>query len=124
LSPVSSERRAASQRRFYYGGLTVVGLSAAAVAGLAQSPLRSVLVALAVLVVPGAAIMGFVRLKDVLTELLLTVVVSLSLAVIGTQVMIWLGIWHPTALLIVTCLLSVAVLLRHMSVVRAGSRVG
>jgi hypothetical protein len=124
LSPVSSEGRAESLRRLYYGGLTVIGLSAAAVAGLGRSPLRSAIVAIAVLVVPGAAVMGFVRLSDRLTESLLTVVVSLALAVMGTQVMLWLGSWHPTALLEVTCLLSVALLLRHMSVARADSRVG
>lgn len=104
-------------RSVAYG--TLAGVAAAApLAHLVGPPaLTAALGVPAVLLVPGAALIGFLDVDDPLDELLLVLATSLVLVILGTQALLWSDLWYPAALLVVTTL-SGLVLARHAIVAR------
>jgi uncharacterized membrane protein len=70
-------------------GLLVVGV-VALLAGLeVESPLRVAVTLVFVLLVPGYAVVGHLRLADPLSSLMLSVTVSLALGALVAQLLVW-----------------------------------
>ncbi len=67
----------------------------------------------AVLLAPGAALTGFFTFDHLGDEVLLDIVVSLAVALVGTQVMLGIGFWQPTAFAAAIAVVTVGPLLRH-----------
>jgi hypothetical protein len=66
------------------------------------------------LFVPGLAIVGWLRLSWPAAELSLTVALSLSLVLLGSQIMLWAHWWHPVSLQVLLGALSAALLLGQL----------
>jgi hypothetical protein len=108
----------ASRRGTVYAVLAIV----AAIAPLAPSfpqPLRAAVTVVFMLVVPGAAITAVLQVRDLLTEALLSVVLSAVIAVAGGQAMLALGRWSPRGFILVVAEASAPVLLARTLVIFA-----
>jgi uncharacterized membrane protein len=61
----------------------------------AHGPLRLLFGLAFVLVVPGWAVIGFLRLNWPAAEVSLTIGLSLAITLLGSEVMLWTHTWHP-----------------------------
>jgi len=95
--------------------LAGVGVLAVAAMLLAPGPVSAPLTVIAVLLVPGAAITGFVAFAELATEAILAFFASVAVAVFGGQLMLWLHLWHPEPLFVTISLISAGLLMRHAS---------
>ena len=96
--------------------LSLTGATALAWATGTHSPARLVLVLLTACLVPGAAVLTRVSVRDPLEGAALAVGLGLTLEAIGTLGMIWAGFWHPEGwalFLGVTASLALAIDLRR-----------
>jgi O-antigen/teichoic acid export membrane protein len=90
-------------------------LAAGAIAVLVGSGVRvpgqPVLAAAFLLWVPGAAVVGYLRLDDRVLAAALSIAASIAIGTLGAEVMLWTGTWHPRAgvlLLAVACIVALA----------------
>lgn len=100
--------------------LGLLGLLAAAatvVTGDVQ-PVRPFVVFAAALLVPGGALLTKLRTGESITDLALTVGLSLAVEVAGGLILAWSGWWHPVTLAVVLGGGSSALLLRDLLNVR------
>jgi hypothetical protein len=105
------------------GGL--LGLAVLAAAGPLAITLSGVPRAVAgfvvLLLAPGAALVGFVALRDVLTELVLAFALSLVLLVLLCELMLLAGAWHPRGLFVVLAVVCAPILAWHAGRAEHGS---
>lgn len=86
---------------------TVSALAAVvAVLGDAGAPVRPMLVIWFVLVCPGMAFVGLIRLPSPLFALTLSIALSCALAVVVAQAMLFAGVWNPVAGLVTLAVLT------------------
>ncbi|WP_256787864.1 hypothetical protein [Frankia sp. AvcI1] len=76
----------------------------------APGGLRAVVILPAVLLLPGAAVLSFVAIRDKALWAGLAVCVSLAVEAVVLCVLLWLRIWHPDAVAAVLVVLSVAII--------------
>ncbi len=87
-----------NRRWFDIAMLAVAGCATVTVAAGIEGPLRSVVVFAALILVPGAAVVPYLHIRDLSQFLGLTIAFSLGVGVIGAMIMATLGWWHPFAL--------------------------
>jgi hypothetical protein len=97
------------------GGL--LGLAVLAAAGPLAITVSGVPRAVAgfvvLLLAPGAALVGFIALRDVLTELVLAFALSLVLLALLCELMLLAGVWQPRGLFVVLDMGSAPILAWH-----------
>lgn len=110
MRPPGTNRPARTRgaRSAAYTALAVVAVAAPLLALTGPPALRAAAGFVAVLTVPGAAIVGFLRVVDPIDEVILAVTVSLVVTILATQVMLWSGLWHPAALCALSALAALA----------------
>jgi len=86
----------------------------AATVGHLTGPVRVLLGLGFLLFVPGLAVVGWLRLNWPAAELSLTVALSLSLVLLGSQIMLWAHWWQPVSLQVLFGALSAALLLGQL----------
>jgi hypothetical protein len=84
-----------NRRWFDIAMLAVAGCATVAVAVGLEGPLRSVVVFAALILVPGAAVVPYLQIRDLSQFLGLTIAFSLGVGVIGAMILASLGWWHP-----------------------------
>lgn len=97
-------------------GLVAVLAALGAPAATPGSPIhdvRATATTLFLLLGPGWAVAGFVDRPSLGLHFVLAVAVSVALGILGAQVMVVLGAWHPVGLLVGVAALSVPLLVRH-----------
>jgi uncharacterized membrane protein len=93
LDEVSSRRRVAAS-----AALAAVDLVTLVVlVGAVHGPVRFIFGLAFVVVVPGWSLVGLVGLANAPLEFALSVAVSLASLMLGAQVMMAMGLWHPVA---------------------------
>ena len=85
-------------RTVAYAALAVVAVATPVVMATGPSGLRAALGFVAVLLVPGAALVGFFELADRGDELVLALGASIAFAVLAAELLLAVGVWHPKAL--------------------------
>jgi hypothetical protein len=113
--PSRRARREASEARRWRQravlGAIVLDLAAVSATLLhVAGPVRVLLGLGFLLFVPGLAIVGWLRLDWPAAELSLTVALSLSVVLLGSQVMLWAHWWHPVSLQVLLGALAAAAL--------------
>lgn len=103
-----SEIRSAAQ-----SFLAIVALVGAVSVVTGPRPVRVAATFAGVLLVPGAAITGFVRIHDLMTELLFAVVLSIAVAVAVSQVLYMLRVRNVAAGFALVAFVSAMALARH-----------
>ena len=63
-----------------------------------QSPIRSWLTFVVLLFCPGFTYISFLRLRDLPSEIAISIALSISLNVILSEIMVFMKIWNPTLL--------------------------
>ncbi|GAA0219377.1 hypothetical protein [Cryptosporangium japonicum] len=74
---------------------------------------RAVPTAAVALLAPGLALLGFARIRDPFTEVVLSLAISVASLVLASQLMLLVDTWRPVALFAVTCLTAAPVLAWH-----------
>lgn len=94
--------------------LVLAVLTAAAPLALRQSGATQAIVgAVVVLLAPGAAVVGFAAVRDPLTELVLSLAVSLTVLVLLSQLMLLLDAWDPRTLFALLAVVAAPFLTWH-----------
>jgi uncharacterized membrane protein len=92
------------------GGAAALLILTAAAAFLtlsnSSSPVRPAVMVAFFCLVPGNALVGFLDLRPPSAALALGLGVSLALSTLCAQVMVWCGVWNPTAGLIVLVIVA------------------
>ncbi len=89
-----------SSSRMLYD-LTLLALLAAAAVVIMESslqPVRPFVILLAACLVPGGAILTLLGRHEALFDLAVAIGLSLTVEILGSCVLAWLGWWHPGAL--------------------------
>ncbi len=125
--PSRRARREASEARRWRqrAVLGAILLDVAAVAATlvhVTGPVRVLLGLGFLLFVPGLAIVGWLRLTWPAAELSLTVALSLSVVLLGSQVMLWVHWWRPVSLQVLVGALAAAALCGQLLRSQAPSR--
>jgi uncharacterized membrane protein len=95
---VLPQRAAGRGRAAELGVLAALTLLAPAAVARAPTSLRMLLGSCALLLAPGAALLTFWPVRDVLDRLLLTVVLSGAVLLLLSMLMLWTGLWSPLLL--------------------------
>jgi hypothetical protein len=107
-----------NRRWFDIAMLAVAVCATVAVAVGLEGPLRSVVVFAALILVPGAAVVPYLQIRDLSQFLGLTIAFSLGVGVIGAMILASLGWWHPVvlgALVVVASCVSLGWDIRHIA---------
>lgn len=107
-----------NRRRFDIAMLAVAGCATVMVAAGIEGPVRSVVVFAALILVPGAAVVPYLQIRELSQYLGLTIAFSLGVGVIGAMIMASLGWWHPVvlgALVAVASCVSLGCDVRHIA---------
>jgi hypothetical protein len=110
LRHASIRMSAHRQRNFDIFVLCVTQLAIFVVAIGLEGPVRYLIVLLAAILVPGAAVVSRLQLRETSAYLALTVAISLAVCTVGAMAMVWGGFWHPLIFGTVLALASTAVL--------------
>ncbi len=104
-SPLASIRLASSRGRVSMSLVIAdVFIFIMTIAGF-HGPVRFVFGLILGLIIPGWAVVGFLKLNNAALELSLTLATSLSLVMVAAQIMITVHLWHPIAFEELACLL-------------------
>jgi len=93
-------------------GLAV--LLAIAIAVPALTSVRPWFALLACALLPGAALLTLLPVRDLFTWCLVSILISLAVGTIASLIILWLGAWHPLALAGVLGGASIALLARDL----------
>lgn len=93
--------------------LALLALTAVVVLADVQ-PVRPFIVFLAACLIPGGALVTRLRTEEGLTDLALTIGLSIGIEIAGSLVLTWSGWWHPEVLGIVLGTGSLALLLSDL----------
>jgi hypothetical protein len=102
--------RPEQRRAFDIALLVLTEATVFAVAFGLSNPYRGLLVLLAAVLVPGAAIAQRLPLEEPLTYAVLAVALSLAVCTVGAMAMVWSGLWYPRLFGAALALVSTVVL--------------
>jgi hypothetical protein len=74
------------------------------------------------LLVPGFAVVGHLRLEPLVAALAVAAALSIAIGTVAAQLMLWINIWSPGAAQLVLALPSIVLLLMQAFDVRPGRR--
>jgi hypothetical protein len=116
VSPGPAHLAARSDGRLRITPPALVSVTAAALGALGAvlvatgtgGPLRAAVGLIAVILVPGWAVVGFLPLRSAEAAAALALAVGVALVMAAAQIMLWAGAWHPTAGVVLLLVVGVA----------------
>jgi len=94
--------------------LALAVLLVIAIAVPALSSVRPWFALVACALLPGAAVLTMIPVRDLFTWFLVSILLSLALGTIASLIILWLDAWHPLALAAVLGASSAGLLLRDL----------
>ncbi|HEX8134424.1 MAG TPA: acyltransferase [Actinomycetes bacterium] len=102
-------------RMFVYGSLLALALLAPVLVWLdLRSPVRALALLLFFCLAPGAALTGFLRLRDWAVEASLALALSVAADAAVAQIMLWLHVWSPRGGVLALAVLAAPPLVLHI----------
>jgi hypothetical protein len=100
-----------SRRALVDLALILLVMCAAVAAAIPIGTVRPFLVFAAALIVPGAALLTLMDVREPLLAVAVAVAVSIAIDIVGSLLFVWTDFWHPAALAIALAAVSVGLLL-------------